>query len=307
MNAGKKKISARPPLEGIYIYVFLMTLSYFSADLAILHFRDLMIPSQAPPSSPKPPIFEPEIDKGQYLSIMNRHLFNFKGEIPEPLKPAEGVPNQQRDLPPIPTAFPLNLIGTLVHSNPEKSIAAIELRGKNQIVSYRVGQEIPNMAVLEKVERMKAFIRNLSTERLEYVEMKATGPKINLGGAAPAAGPKPEKTEVQKVGDNNFVIKRSDLAKYLNDLPSVLMQARSAPARKPNGDIYGFRILDFQPGSIYEQLGIQPNDVIKGVNGTNLVSPAQAMELFNALKNSSQVAISVERNGRDSNLSYSIK
>ncbi len=281
-------------------------MGYCSADLLILHFRDLMLPNQGPPTRQKPPIQEPYVDKGQFLGIANRQLFNMAGEIPEPLKPKDDPNKKQKDLPPIPTNFPLNLIGTLVHSNPEKSITSIEMKGKNQIVSYRVGQEIPNMATVERVERLKVFIRNLSTERLEYLEMKASGTKINLGTPT-AAGPKPGKKEVEVKGENNFEIKRADLQKYLNDLPSVLMQARSAPARKPNGDIYGFRILDIQPGSIYEQLGIQPGDVITGVNGTNLVSPAQAMELFNALKNSNAVGIGIERGGRNSSLNYNIK
>ncbi len=282
-------------------------MGYCSADLLILHFRDLMLPSQAPPPRPKAPLHESYPDKGVFLGIANRQLFNMAGEIPEPLKAKDEPNTGQKDLPPIPTNFPINLIGTLVHTNPEKSITSIEMKGKNSIVSYRVGQEIPNMATIERVERLKVFIRNLSTERLEYLEMKASGPKINLGQATPGAGPRPEKKEVEAKGENNFEIKRADLQKYLNDLPSVLMQARSAPARKPNGDIYGFRILDIQPGSIYEQLGIQPGDVITGVNGTNLVSPAQAMELFNALKNSNGVNIGIERGGRNSNLNYNIK
>ena len=134
--------------------------------------------------------------------------------------------------------------------------------------------------------------------------MKKEGNKVSFGSGAPTVTGK----EVQKTGDNNFMIKRADLLKYTNDLSSILMQARAVPNREPGtGNINGFRLLDMQPGSIYEQLGLQRMDVIKSVDGTPVDSPAKAMELYNTLKNSPKVSLQVERNGKTETMTYNIQ
>lgn len=110
------------------------------------------------------------------------------------------------------------------------------------------------------------------------------------------------------MGDNNFVIKRADLSKYTNDLSSILMQARAVPNRDPGtGAINGFRLLDMQPGSIFEQLGMQRMDVIKSVDGTPVDSPAKAMELYNTLKNAPKLSLQIERNGKTETMTYNIQ
>ena len=86
------------------------------------------------------------------------------------------------------------------------------------------------------------------------------------------------------------------------------MQARALPNRDPNtGEINGFRLVDMQPGSIYEQLGLQRMDVIKGVNGEPLDSVQKAMELYNTLKNGNQVKLQVERGGKSDTFTYDVK
>ena len=96
--------------------------------------------------------------------------------------------------------------------------------------------------------------------------------------------------------------------KYTNDLSSVLMQARAVPNRDPNtGEINGFRILDMQDGSIFQQLGLQRMDVLKGVNGEAIDSVQKAMELYNTLKNGSQIKLSVERGGKLESMNYDVK
>ncbi|MBX2989284.1 MAG: general secretion pathway protein GspC [Bdellovibrionaceae bacterium] len=270
---------------------------YLAADLGTLWVRGSMLPTQPPPARPKQPNFGANF--ASYQNIVSRNIFNSDGKIPDPLAAKGG---QHQELPPIPSQLPLNLSGTLVHSNPEKSLAALEIRGKNQILSYRPGQRIENLATLEKVERMKIFLRNLNTGRLEFIEMK-NAPKIALKTAAPT-----QTGDVKKVSETEFEIKRADLLKYTNDLSSILMQARVVPAKRGGtGEIYGYRLVEMQPGSIYTQLGLNVMDVITCVNGTAVTSPQQAMEMYTTLRNSGQVEICIERGGRNQNLKYNIR
>ncbi|UOF02328.1 type II secretion system protein GspC [Bdellovibrio reynosensis] len=294
----------RPPFEKWYSYLLFVFIGYCIADLAILAYRDRMLPQSAPAARPKAPPIDTSVNRGAYNSITSRNMFASNGEIPDPLVDKTKGPEAQKEQVPVPSQLPLNLIGTLVHSNPDKSLAAIEVRGKNQVISYTPGKEIEGMASIVRVERQKVIFRNLNSNRMEYIEMKKDGNKVAFGASAVSAGGK----EVQKAGDNNFVIKRADLLKYTNDLSSVLMQARAVPNREPGtGNINGFRLLDMQPGSIYEQLGLQRMDVIKSVDGTPVDSPAKAMELYNSLKNSPKVTLQVERNGKNETMTYNIQ
>ncbi|QDK37434.1 general secretion pathway protein GspC [Bdellovibrio sp. NC01] len=302
--SSKNPKNQRPPFEKWYSYLLFAFVGYCIADLAILSYRDLMLPQSAPPSHPKAPPPDNYVSSGAYNSITSRNIFASSGIIPDALVD-KSKGNQEKEAAPVPSQLPLTLIGTLVHSNPAKSIAAIEVRGKNQVISYSPGKDVEGMANIISVERQKVIFRNLNSNRLEYLEMKKEGNKVAFGGARPAAS---GGKEVMKTGDNTFAIKRSDLLKYTNDLSSILMQARAVPNRDPGtGAINGFRILDMQPGSIYEQLGVQRMDVIKSVDGTPVDSPAKAMELYNSLKNSPKVSIQVERNGKTETMTYNIQ
>lgn len=297
----------RPPFEKWYSYILFAFVGYCLADLGILAYRDRMLPQSAPPARPKPPAPDNYVSSGVYNGITGRNIFAANGLIPDQLVDKSKGDAGQKEADPVLSQLPLNLIGTLVHSVPEKSIASIEVKGKNQVISYTPGKEVEGMASIIRVERQKVVFRNLNSNRLEYIEMKKDGNKVSFSGGAKGSTTTTGK-EVQKTADNTFAIKRADLLKYTNDLSSILMQARAVPNREPGtGNINGFRILDMQPGSIYEQLGIQRMDVIKSVDGTPVDSPAKAMELYNTLKNSPKVTLQVERGGKTETMTYNIQ
>ncbi len=302
------KFAARDDNSGISklaVYALLAFIAFTLADLTIIYFRDRMIPDQAPPK--KIVISRPQgfIDRSQFSVITNRNLFSASGLIPDPINLSKSRPGK-KDSDPVPSKLPINVIGTLVHSNPAKSLAALEIKSKNLSGSYSTGADLEGLATIEKIERNMVFIRNSASGVLEYLELNKGAAKVAFGASKPEVT-KPGK-EVQSVGNNTFAIKRSDLLKYTNDLSSVLMQARAVPNRDPNtGEINGFRVLDMQPGSIYEQLGLQRMDVIKGVNGEPVDSVQKAMEMYNTLKNGTQVKMQIERSGKTETFTYDIK
>ncbi|MEK6627592.1 MAG: type II secretion system protein GspC [Bdellovibrionota bacterium] len=305
---GSRSRNENTKLAKIALYALLAFVAFTIADLGIIYFRELMIPNQAPPkknSSIKPPAF---IDRSQFSVITNRNLFSSTGVMPEAITMGKKTEDgKKQDNAPTPSQLPINVIGTLVHSDPNKSIVALELKGKNMTGSYSTGADVEGLAKIERIERNIVYIRNSNTGALEYIEMNSASSKVAFGAAAKTEASKPGK-EVQMTGTNTFAIKRSDLLKYTNDLSSVLMQARAVPNRDPNtGEINGFRILDMQPGTIYEQLGLQRMDVIKGVNGEPIDSVQKAMEMYNTLKNGNQVKMQIERGGKTESFTYDIK
>lgn len=305
MAAAKKKNIKRPPFEKWYSYLLFIFAGYAVSDLVILNYRDLMLPKQAPPTKASQYISSQPTGKLSYDTLRARNMFASNGVIP-PAITMSGAQTERKEEPPQPSQLPLNIIGTLVHSNPEKSIAAIELKTKNKIVSYSVNKDIEGLATVEKIERFRVYIRNRNNMRLEYIDLKTTGAKVSFGGvsATTDSGGK----DVKQIGENQFAIKRSDLLKYTSDLSSILMQARSQPARRGGtGEIYGYRIVDFQQDSIYTQLGVKPMDVITCVNGNPVTNPQQAMELYQNLRSANKIQLCVERDGKNQNLNYTIQ
>lgn len=302
ISAWNNRSKSRPPFESFYIYILALLTGYWIADLAVLYVRPGMLPTQPPPSRPST---MPKIDYAsvtQYQKVIDRNIFNSDGKIP-PAMTSDGSANPALDAPPVPTQLPLALQGTLVHANPHRSVATINSKGKNEAKSYMVDQEIDNMARITKIERRKVIFRNLNNQRLEYVEIPQNS-TFTFGVKEPVG----KSDEVQKRGDFDFAMKRSDILKYTADLGSVLQQARMIPNIAPGsgGRVDGFKFVGIQPNSIYEKLGFKVNDVIKAVNGEPVNSPTKAMELYNALKSENRIKIMVERNGRDESFNYDI-
>lgn len=307
--SGKNNIKTKHNswINRIMMFSLMTFLAFVIADLVLLSYRSYFLPKEVSKNSQKKSPPSPILSRDYFQPIINRNIFASNGEIPPEILP-KGVEKKQKIEDPIPTTLPLNLVGTLVHSNPAKSIAAIELKSKNQIMSFSVGKEIDNLAKIEKIERGKVIFRNNSADRLEYIEMKENS-KLSFD-AKPIAKPsaKPNDAIIQKSGDNKFELKRSDLEEKLKDIQSILMQARAVPAKKPGtGETYGFRLLEIQPDSIFTSLGLQVMDVITGVNGTPVTTSQQALEMYQTLRNSNQIKINVERGGKSEELSYSVK
>jgi general secretion pathway protein C len=304
MKSAKSASGNNTKISKVALYALLAFVAFTIADLTIIYYRDLMIPTQAPPKKVISSQARPFLDRSQFSSITNRNLFSSTGIMPEAITAKKEVTKKNNE--PTASQLPITVIGTLVHSNPAKSIVAVEIKSKNMSGSFSVGAEIEGLAKVEKIERNIIYIRNISTGAIEYLEMNKAANKVAFD-ASKGETAKPG-TEVLSTGINQFTISRANLLKYTNDLSSVLMQARAVPNRDPNtGEINGFRILDMQPGSIYEQLGLQRMDVIKGVNGEPVDSVQKAMEMYNTLKNGSQVKMAIERGGKTETFTYDVK
>lgn len=309
MKANRIDQQQRKRISRIALWALLFFVAFVIADLAIIYYRDVFLPQNAPPKkNPKIEVFN-RSDRSQYSSITSRNLFSSTGFIPDPIM--SKIEKSHQDDTPVPTSLPITLLGTLVHSDPFKSVAAIEVKTKQISGSFMIGQEIEGLAKLEAIQRGIIYFRNLNNHALEYAEMNVGAGKVSFDQNKPksiSAGPATTGSEIQNLGNNSFKVKRADLDKYLNDLSSVLMQARAVPNRDPNtGEVNGFRLVDYQPGSIFEQMGIARGSVIKTAGGEPVTSVQTAMEMFNRLKKDKNVKIGIELNGTTQTYNYDIE
>ena len=291
--------SVRPRLEIIATFALLLFLGFAAADLGILFFRDKLLPGDPPVVRPAPMVTQGFVVKEKFQMITGRNIFSSDQKIPDALG---GTPQHKEDGQPVLTQLPLALVGTLVHANPTRSVATVNLKNKNDVIAVRVDGEIPEgLGTVTKIERSKMVFRNNASGRLEYIELKEEGSlSFNVTSTAVAPG-------IIMTSETDRSVKREDLDKYLKDLPAILQQARAVPRIGANGNVECFNIADLQAGSVLEALGIRRGDCIESVNGDRIDSPAKAMEVFQALRGSaSQINLGYERGGRKENSNFTI-
>ncbi len=283
------------------------------ADTVVLSTRELMLPNQTPPKK-LARRSGGRLQATKTGTLRDKNIFSGKGEIAPPFGQSKSnEPTQTPTRDPVLTRLPIVLGGTIVSNNEARSIATINLRSKNEIIPVKQGEIISNVgpARIEilKIERGKVIFRNLRNSALEYVELKVDE-KINFG-VAKRTTPSPQKTSGEVIADTetDFRISGDTIKKYTANLTNLLQQARAVPNIIPGsgGQVDGYRIVDIKKDSIFTKLGIKRMDVIKNVNGESINSPAKAMQMYNALKNSNEISIEVERGGSVETFNYTIE
>ncbi|HKJ88665.1 MAG TPA: type II secretion system protein GspC [Gammaproteobacteria bacterium] len=225
--------------------------------------------------------------------------------LPDPVRDLFGMPPQEdagkKAQPVRETQLNLTLKGILASREGGQKLALIA-SGKKKERVYQVGDSVPGGARILRIERRRVILRrNGVTEALNLEVKKLKGMDTSLTTKHSGVGGK-----VRKSGRNHWVVPRASVQRNLKNLPSLLRQAKAVP-QNLNGHRVGFRIVNIQPGSIYEDLGLKEGDVVKSVNGKDIRTPAQALNAYRELKQANNFQVRVKRNGQDRVLTYSVR
>jgi general secretion pathway protein C len=227
----------------------------------------------------------------------------------------------------------LRLVGTVVFSEPEFSIASIVDEGKsgsgatmhsiNECESAPVDPNDPDgklapkpppcakvgdSAVLRRIEAERVCLWNDGDRQMEYLALNEPPDK----GPAVATTKKDEKVadagdaDIRKVGENSYEVGQGEVDKALSNLSELATQARVVPAFE-GGKTVGFKLFSIRPGSLYSKVGLQNGDVITRINGYEVNSPEKGLEIYGKLKDAKQVAVDLKRRGKPMSLDYAIK
>ena len=271
--------------------------------------------------------------------IADRRIFHLEG--PDPVVPVEAPKPEDEAKKDEPKAsgeleqsqLPINLLGTFVATMTDYSYATLQIEGENKIAS--VGSEyLDGKAKVVKIAPGHIVLRE--DTRYTYVKLWGDKPPPGPAGApkgppaigrpppvsaAPPAGdavagempsdaPPADGGEIaagiSKTGAYDYEVQRTMIDKQLADMQKLQQDARVVPHYKDK-DYAGFKLVGVRPGSLYRALGIRSGDVITSVNGDKIDSPNKALQLFEQLKSSSNIAVEIERRGQPKTLNYTIK
>jgi general secretion pathway protein C len=239
-----------------------------------------------------------------YQEIVQRDIFNLQAAPQEHKEVVE-----QLDLH-------LTLIGVSSFST-GKPFAIIENASGQQGV-YKVGDVIPAGAgKLIEVDADRAVIDhngkrvaiNLPKEDLPGPVMSAK--PIEVPAAVDSADDADSTDEafdpnVEDLGDNHYKIPKGTLDHSMSNLSQLLTQIRAVPNIQ-DGKTNGFALSEIEPGSVFDEMGLEEGDVIRSVNGQSITDPAQAMGMMGALSNQTHLTVQVFRDGKPTTLIYQIQ
>jgi general secretion pathway protein C len=187
----------------------------------------------------------------------------------------------------------LRLVGTNTGPTP-KPFAVIEDTAKSLQDVFELNEKVFGQAKLIEVTREYAKLEH--NGKIQKLMLDEGAPSAS--GPAEAGTPDPDATE--------FTVPEDDLSRELANLPRLLSEARAVPYFR-NGQSIGMRLFAIRKDSLYEKLGLQNGDILKGVNDNSLADPSQALKIFEQLKSERSINVSLERGGADRTLHYSIR
>ena len=257
----------------------------------------------------------PSFCANDYSKILNRKIF--ADPPPPPEKPVRSILKPA----PVPSLDSLISVKGIIYSPDGESRAIIEIVAKRVETLATEGDIIENARLIRIDENNLVFYYddkeitlNLSKPQIDSksgIAIKDTSVKLASGQPSTTATSSATGTVV---ASSSSSIPVPQQPKNIN-LNALIDQVRSDPTAMSNisvtpyiedGKVSGFTVNRIPEGGIYSQIGVQPGDVIKRVNGTLIDSLSKAYAVYNNIVSSQTKLVTVEilRNGQPMILTY---
>jgi general secretion pathway protein C len=200
------------------------------------------------------------------------------------------------------TQLNVKLTGVVAQANPNNGSAIIESRGSE--ATYAIDDTIEGTnAVLKQVLDDRVLIQQagrfetLMLDGIEYTKMaqanaglgRVDNPDLYYDNEQVVA----PQAEAPALDTTDLGISRDEL---LAEPMKFFDFVRVSPQRT-NGELVGYRLMPGKDPALFNQLGLQQNDLAVEINGIPLTDLQQAMRVINDLRDASEAAIKIERDG----------
>jgi type II secretion system protein C len=197
------------------------------------------------------------------------------------------------------TISDMTLIGTI--TGPEVYSYAVFTVGKGTQEVYRVGENIPGMGKLKRVERDKVFI--IGRERMIEVPIADI---VTITEVTPAQKTSGGASFARSIGQGSYIVDQKKVQQAIENPNQLMTDARLQP-NFTDGRQEGFTLKEVKEGGIYQSLGLQNSDVLLRINEYNISNPENALQAFTALRGMERVQLDILRNNAKMTLTYQIR
>ncbi|MCL4485032.1 MAG: general secretion pathway protein GspC [Nitrospirae bacterium] len=216
---------------------------------------------------------------------------------------AVGSWKNQKNLPVLRSdSLKLRLVGTLMGSG-TLSGAVLEDTAKKTQKFYHVNDTvIPGRVSLAHVQKTSVILKVGDS----FGILKARFTAEDDGGQAVSAAGNASPHGIRQLDANHWLVEARAVHAAVRNLNQLMMQARAVP-NMVGGKPDGFRIVEIQPGSLYQEVGLLPGDVIESINGMSMSDPQNFMKALSTLGTANEVSIDLVRNGAPQTFSYQVQ
>jgi len=190
----------------------------------------------------------------------------------------------------------LNLIlkGVLA-TNPMEYGSAIISMGKNgKEDNYALGDKVSS-ATIKEIYADRVILERGG--KLETLRM----PKDNNANLTKST---PKRNNPVAASSPGAVL--SDIRKKILKNPTSFGKYAIPVPVKRNGAVQGYRLQPQGDRSLFDAVGLEPNDVIVAINGVKLNNPAKGLKALRSLQRAKSIDLTVLRNGSEMPLHFDV-
>jgi len=266
-----------------------------------------------------PPLHRPPTDSGPTTrydkdveAILKRNIFcsTCPPIIEDPKDADTSVPATPS---PVRTSMPLKLMAIMFSpppNDPRDSVAVIRDNERNTAGPYLIGGKIRDATVVD-IQETRIYLDNGG--KPEFLDLLDAPP---APAAAPAAAPPPAPSSdpfaaelekgIKKTSENGYEIQRGTVDSMLGNMAALSRAARIVPEVR-DGKSVGFRLFSVKADGPFGKIGLQNGDVIYAINGMEMNSPDNALQVYTKLKAANHISVAIERNGAKLTKDYNIR
>lgn len=121
--------------------------------------------------------------------------------------------------------------------------------------------------------------------------------------AGGSTDPDPLVDTIKKLDDRSFEVPRATVDRVFSSTSTYARMARTLPSYRGEG----FRVFGVRPGTLVSAIGIQSSDAVRAINGHEVNTIDEAIELYQQIKDAKEWRIDVTRRGRPELITITIK
>lgn len=192
----------------------------------------------------------------------------------------------------------ISLVGTMTGP---RSYAIFEKKGEAKQEVFKINESVFGAGKLKEVGKDTATIeagQGLATFTILEEEPAQGSAKLRPFPAS--------STPLAPMKGSGAVIDKDALLSSLDNPARILSDARLTPQLK-NGSADGFLINEIKPGGVFDTVGLRNGDVLNRINGFDLKSPEQAVQVLSALRGETEIELDITRGNGKRTLRYLVR
>ncbi len=206
------------------------------------------------------------------------------------------------------TSLNCTLMGTIIEENGESWAIIQDNQTRNQ-GRYSIGSMVSGAKVV-MILRNKVVLNIDGRDELLVMGIE------KLRASAPDAESADQRTTSKQPLRPSRTVPRADTATYtisrdliqdnITNMAQMMSKVRVTPYMK-DGRPEGFRVSQIREDSLFRTMGFQNGDVLRSINGLDILSAEDMMKAYNTLKDNTSFSITILRNNQPKTLNFNVR